>query len=108
VSEALRTWVAIVGIGLTGVVTRMSCLALGERLQLPPLAERALRYAPAAALGAIVVPALIVSGDALDFGLGNHRLPAAIVAGLVMWRTRGMLWALTAGIAVFTLLRLHV
>jgi branched-subunit amino acid transport protein len=106
VSDAFGTWAAIVGIGLTGVVTRWSCVALGERLQLPPLAERALRYAPAAALGAIVAPALLLSGDALELGVGNHRLPAALVAGLVMWRTRGMLWALSAGIAVFTALRL--
>jgi branched-subunit amino acid transport protein len=108
VSPTASAWLAIAGIGLTGVVTRLSCVALGERLQLSPSVERALRYAPAAALGAIVAPALLLSGDVVDLGVDNPRLPAALVAGLVMWRTRGMLWALGAGVAVFTALRLWI
>ena len=106
-SPTLALWLAIVGIGLTGVVTRCSFLVLGERLRLPPLAERALKHAPAAALAAIVAPALVLHGDHLELAPGNHRLLAALIAGVVMWKSRSMLWTMAAGLAAFTLLRLY-
>lgn len=106
-SRALQLWLAIVGIGLTGVVTRCSFLVLGERFRLPPLAERALKHAPAAALAAIIAPALLVADGHLELTPGNHRLLAAIVAAIVMWRSRSMLWTMAAGLAVFTVLRLY-
>ncbi len=106
-SPTLNLWLAIVGIGLTGVVTRCSFLVLGERLRLPPLAERALKHAPAAALAAIIAPALLLADGRLDLAPGNHRLLAAIVAALVMWKSRSMLWSMAAGLAIFTLLRLY-
>jgi len=106
VSPALKLWLAIVGIGLTGVVTRCSFLLLGERLRLPPLAERALKHAPAAALGAILAPALLLADGRLALGPDNHRLLAAIVAGLVMWKRHSILWTMAAGLAAFTALRL--
>jgi branched-subunit amino acid transport protein len=107
VSGALQLWLAFVGIGLTAVVARCSFLVFGERLRLPPLAEHALKHAPAAALAAILGPALLLSDGHLDLAPGNYRLLAAIVAALVMWRSRSMLWTMAAGLAVFTLLRLY-
>jgi branched-subunit amino acid transport protein len=107
VSATLQLWLAIVGIGLTGVVTRCSFLVLGERLRLPPAAEQALKHAPAAALAAIIAPALLLSDGHLAFAPGNHRLLAAAVAGVVMWRSRSMLWTMAAGLVAFTLLRLY-
>lgn len=105
-SPALASWVAIVGIALTGVVTRCSFLMLGERLRLPPLVEQALRHAPAAALGAIIAPALLLTGGHMELAPGNHRLLAALVAAAAIWWTRSILWTIVAGIAVFTALRL--
>jgi branched-subunit amino acid transport protein len=107
VSAELKLWFAIVGIGVTAVVTRCSFLLLGERLRLPPLAERALKHAPAAALAAILAPALLLTDGHLDLGPGNYRLLAAIVAGLVMWRSHSILWTMAAGLAAFTMLRLY-
>jgi branched-subunit amino acid transport protein len=107
VSAELKLWLAIVGIGLTAVVTRCSFLLLGDRLRLPPLAERALKHAPAAALAAILAPALLLTDGRVDLALGNHRLLAAMVAGLVMWRSHSILWTMAAGLAAFTVLRLY-
>jgi branched-subunit amino acid transport protein len=107
VSAELKLWFAIVGIGVTAVVTRCSFLLLGERLRLPPLAERALKHAPAAALAAILAPALLLTDGHLDLAPGNYRLLAAIVAGLVMWRSHSILWTMAAGLAAFTMLRLY-
>jgi branched-subunit amino acid transport protein len=37
----------------------------------------------------------------LDLALHNARIPAAIVAALAAWRTRGMLWTIVSGMLVF-------
>jgi branched-subunit amino acid transport protein len=106
-SAQFLTWVAIVGISLTTVVTRGSFVAFAARLRLHPLVEEALRFAPAAVLGAIVVPALTLRHGQVDLSPANPRLIAAVVAALVMWRTRSMIWAIVAGMAAVTLLRLY-
>lgn len=105
-TPTMKFWVAVVGIGLTGIVTRCSFLLFGERLVLPRGVERALRHAPAAALAAIIAPSVLLADGHMDFSPGNPRLGAAIVAALVMWRTRQMLWSMAAGVAVYTALRL--
>lgn len=106
-SQTAQLWLAIVGIGLTGIVTRCSFLIFGERLKLSPGVERALRHAPAAALAASLAPALLLHDGRFDLGPGNHRLLAAIVAAAVVWRTRGILWGMATGLAAFTVLRLY-
>jgi branched-subunit amino acid transport protein len=107
VSATVHLWLAIAGIGLTGVVTRCSFLVFGDRLRLPPVAEQALKHAPAAALAAIIAPALLLTDGHLALASGNYRLFAALVAGVVMWRSHSMLWTMAAGLAAFTLLRLY-
>lgn len=106
-SQEAATWIAIVGISLTSIATRGSFVVFGARLALPPLVEQALRFAPAAVLGAIIAPALLLKGGHADLSVGNHRLLAALLAGMVMWRTRSMLWAIAGGMAALTLLRIY-
>jgi branched-subunit amino acid transport protein len=107
VTTDLATWLAIIGIALTSIVTRGSFVVFGARLTLPPLVEQALRFAPAAALGAIVAPALLLNHGHGDLSVGNHRLIAALLAMPIMWRTRSMLWTIAGGMAALTLLRLY-
>lgn len=99
-------WLVIAGLTATTVLTRAGLLLLGDRLTLPPRVERALRYAPACALAAIVAPDLLLAGGRLDLSFGNHRLLAGLVSVAVFLRTRSMLWTLAAGMAAFTALRL--
>jgi len=57
-------WLTFVLIGLATTLPRASFIVLGGRVRLPSVVQRALRYAPAAALAAIVTPdVLVVSGD---------------------------------------------
>lgn len=105
-SPEAADWIAIAGVVLTTVVTRASFVVFGNRVTLAPILEQALRYAPAAVIGALVVPALLLRGGSVDLSLGNQRLIAAAVASLVMWRTRSMIGTILAGMAVLTLLRL--
>ena len=68
--------------------------------------QRALRYAPAAALVAVVVPDLLTTPNGLSIAFSNHALYASLF-GLArfLWR-RGMLGTIVVGMIVFTVLRL--
>jgi len=106
VSPELADLLAILGITATGFLTRGSFVVFGAGLRLPRLVEQALRYAPAAVLGAIIAPALLLKGGHADLSPGNQRLIAALAAGLVMWRSHSMMATIAAGMAALTALRL--
>ncbi len=105
-NDTLMTWIVIVGVSLTTIATRGSFVVFGSRLQLHPQIEKALRFAPAAALGALVLPALVLRHGHIDFSLANQRLIAAFIAALVMWRFKSMIWTILVGMGIATLLRL--
>jgi branched-subunit amino acid transport protein len=105
-NQDLLTWIAIVGVSLTTIATRGSFVVFGSRLQLHPQIEKALRFAPAAALGALVLPALLLRHGHVDFSLANQRLIAAFIAALIMWRFKSMIWTIVVGMGIATLMRL--
>jgi branched-subunit amino acid transport protein len=102
----LQTWLAILGMCIVTTITRAFFLIGGERMALPPRLQRMLRYAPAAALAAVVVPELIETPAGMSVALSNHALWASL-AGLAyyVWR-RGMMGTIVVGMVVFTVLRL--
>ncbi|MCZ8131981.1 MAG: AzlD domain-containing protein [Steroidobacteraceae bacterium] len=104
--QVLWTWAAILGVAATTVITRCSFLALGERAKLPPVVERGLRYAPAAALAALVVPDVLSWDGATRLALDNPKLVGAAVAIAVFLPTRSMLATIAAGMAGYTVVRL--
>jgi branched-subunit amino acid transport protein len=90
-------WLAMLGMGLLTLLLRSAFLLLPERVQLPPLLRRALRYVPAAVLTAIYAPELLVQSGAIDFSMHNIRLLAGIVAIAVAWRLRRTFFTIVAG-----------
>jgi branched-subunit amino acid transport protein len=100
------TWLAILAVSSTTLLTRCSFLVLGERARLPPVVERALRYAPAAALAALIGPDLLAHRGEVDVGLDNWRLYAGLVAVAAFAVTRSMIWTIVVGMAAYTALRL--
>jgi branched chain amino acid efflux pump len=59
---------------------------------------------PAAVMTAVVIPLLFYSNGALEVSLGNERLLAGLVAALIAWRTRSVLFTLSGGmVALWTL-----
>jgi branched-subunit amino acid transport protein len=77
-------WLTFVLIGLATTLPRASFIVLGNRFRLPASLQRALRYAPAAALAAIVMPDVLLVGGQVD--ALNPKVAAAIAAALVAWR----------------------
>lgn len=103
-----QIWLAIFGMTVVTALTRAMFLIGGERTVLPGRVQRMLRYAPAAALAAVVLPDVLATPAGLSFAPTNHEFYAAL-SGLAwfMWR-RTMLGTILTGMVVFTLLRLFV
>jgi branched-subunit amino acid transport protein len=104
--SSLDTWITIILLTLATVITRSSFFFLGNSVKLPAKVQHALRYAPAAALAAIVVPDLILSDGAVSMSLANPKLLAGVGAALFFTLTRRLLSTIVVGMAVFTALRL--
>lgn len=104
-------WLTIALLALATVLTRSSFFVLAST-RLPQRVQQALRYAPAAALAAIVIPDLLLNGGAGASAAGidwmNPRLLAGIGATLFFLVTRHMLGTIVAGMALFTVLRLFL
>lgn len=98
-------WVVIFAAGLLTFVLRLSFIALLGKTELGPLPRRALRLLPAAALAALVTPAIFYQQGTLDVSLGNERLLAAAIAALVAWRTRNAFLTVVCGMAALYLFR---
>lgn len=81
-------WLAMLGMGLITLSLRSSFLLLPDRVQMPPLLRRALRFVPAAVLTAIYAPELLLQSGAIHVSPDNARLLAGLVAIAVAWRMR--------------------
>jgi branched-subunit amino acid transport protein len=103
-----QIWLAIFGMTFVTALTRAMFLIGGERTVLPERVQRMLRYAPAAALAAVVLPDVLATPEGLSFAPTNHEFYATLSGlGWFMWR-RTMLGTIVTGMVVFTLLRLFV
>ncbi len=101
-----RMGAAIAGLTVITVVTRGAFGFLPRSVKLTPRLERALRYAPACALAAIVAPEVFTEQGEVLWTLHNPKLWACVVAGAVFGATRSMIAMMAVGMAVFTALRL--
>ena len=97
--STLTLWLTIVGAGAVTFALRLSFIALVGGIETPLLLGRALRFVPAAVLTAVVIPLLFYKNGALEVSLGNERLLAGLVAVLIAWRTRSVLFTLGGGMA---------
>lgn len=99
----MTLWLITLGMAAATFGQRASFLLLPERVQLPDLLKRALRYVPAAVLTAIWAPELLLQNGVLSLALGNERLLAGIVAIAVAWRYRVTFGTITAGLVALHL-----
>jgi branched-subunit amino acid transport protein len=99
-------WLTIGLMTIATILTRSSFFLLGHAVKLPPKVQHALRYAPAAALAAIVAPDLLMSDGVLQLSWMNPKLMAGIGAAVFFLMTRRLLGTIVVGMALFTLLRI--
>lgn len=92
--------VVIAGVGT--YLMRVSLIALLGRVTIPPLGERALRLVAPTVLATIAAQGVFT----VDGGLRplDVRHGAAVVAFLIAWRTKSIVWTLIGGMATLWLL----
>ena len=104
-AESWYVWALIAGMALIAFFTRAAFILPGSHLRLPATAERVLRYAPAAALMAIVVPDIALAHGDLSISIGNPRLVGGLVAFALAVATRNILATIAGGMLALTLVR---
>jgi branched-subunit amino acid transport protein len=97
--------IAILGLGVITLLTRSFFLLPEREVPIPAWLREALRYAPLAALVAVVVPEVIMSNGQLIGTWQDARLYAAAAGALWYWRRRGILGTIVCGTAVLLALR---
>ena len=90
---------------LCTLLTRSTYHLFGHRVPLGEGVRRALRYAPAAALTAIIIPILLPWEQGRMATVIDERLVAALVAVWIFQRTRNNLAMIAGGMVVLWLLR---
>ena len=96
-SATLTPWILVVGLAVISFVTRGVFIMAEGRLRLPSWLERLLRFAPAAALMAIIIHDMARLDGMLNLTPGNPRLLAGIVAFVVAIYSRNIVLTIVAG-----------
>ena len=104
--SARTIWLLIAAIGAGTFAVRFSLIALSGRSdRFPEAAQRALRFIPPAIFAALAAPAFLMPDDVIDISPNNLRLLAGIVASLIAWKTRSVLWTIVSGMASLWILQ---
>ncbi|RJF97893.1 AzlD domain-containing protein [Noviherbaspirillum saxi] len=102
----LDVWASIGLLLLATLLTRGSFFLFGHAVKIPAKVQHALRYAPAAALAAIIVPDMVLMNGALQLNWMNPKLMAGLAATAFFLVKRHMLGTIIVGMAVYSLLRI--
>ena len=98
--------IAILGLALITLLTRSFFLWPQRDLPLPGWLQQGLRYAPLAALVAVVAPEVVMTQGRLIDTWMDARLPAVLAATAYFYWRRGILGTIVVGTAVLLAFRL--
>lgn len=96
----------ILGMGLITLITRGFFMIPKQELPMPDWAKQGLRYAPLAALAAVIAPEIVMSQGHLIDTWKDARLYAAAVGTAYFFWKRGILGTIISGTVVMLSLRI--
>ena len=99
---SFETWVVIIGLTAITYSTRGFFLLMGTRVELSPTIQKSLRYAPAAALVAVIVPEIFFPPGSAEMELNNPQLWGGIASILGFLATKSMVFTIISGMVVYT------
>ena len=105
---SLEIGILFVGMGLVTLGTRSLFMFWGDRVRMPEIILRSIRYAPLAAIVAILAPEILMPAGATQMSQFNWALPqiwAGLAAFVTFIRVRTMLPTLIIGMLVYSALR---
>jgi branched-subunit amino acid transport protein len=100
------TLLTIAGLAVVTVIARSFFFISSKAWTLPAWVEKALQYAPIAALSAVIVPEIVVLQGVLTPTWQDARIFGAAAGAACFFATRSTLWCIAAGMAVY--LPLHI
>ena len=98
--------IAVLGLALITIVTRGFFLFPERELPMPAWLQQGLRYAPLAALVAVVAPEIVLTQGRLIDTWMDARLPAVAAATAYFYWRRDILGTILAGTSVLLVLKL--
>jgi len=96
----------VLGLGAITLFTRAFFMFPEREVPMPHWLKRGLKYAPLAALMAVIAPELLMVKGELTDTLLDARIPAVICATIYYFKKRGILGTIVVGMAVY--LPLHI
>lgn len=99
-------WIVIGLLALGTFLARATFWLVGHHITIPDRVRAALRFAPACALAAVIVPDILMNQNHVEFSLANPHLIGGLVAGVFFLVKRSMIATIIVGMAAFTLVRL--
>jgi branched-subunit amino acid transport protein len=106
VTTTVEGVIAIVGLALIALLTRGFFLIPERELLMPAWLQQGLRYAPLAALVAMVAPEIVLTQGQLITTLMDARLSAVAVTTAYFYWRRDILGTIVSGTATLLVLRL--
>ncbi len=98
--------IAILGLGVITLISRSFFMIPERELAMPDWLKRGLKYAPLAALTAVIAPELFMTQGEFIHTLRDARLPGALCAAAYYFWRRDILGTIVIGMAVY--LPLHI
>jgi branched-subunit amino acid transport protein len=98
-TSAAQVWLLMAVAGIGTFAIRYSFVGFVSKSEVPGWATNLLRHVPAAALTALVFSSMGSHGAENAAGAAELRTVAALIAGLVAWRTKSMLATIASGMA---------
>ena len=98
--------IAVIGLTAITIVTRGFFFLTRREIPIPDWLRQGLRYAPLAAMAAVVVPEVVMQQGRLITTWHDARLFAAAAGAAYFWRRRDILGTIVVGMAVLLPLRL--
>lgn len=99
------TWLTIIAAGLITYATRLFPIISYGRFEMPKQVERALLFVPVAVLTAIFLPEMVYIQEELMLSYRNPRLLAGLLAIVVAWRTKNVIYTILVGMLTLWLLQ---
>lgn len=101
----LWPWLACVGLAAITLFTRAFFLIPEREVPLPQWLKRGLKYAPLAALAAVIAPEIVMTNGRLISTVVDARLPAWLARSCIFYK-RSIMGTIALGMAVY--LPLHI
>jgi branched-subunit amino acid transport protein len=104
----MNIWLTIILAGILTYAIRLSFIVLQDRIRMPDLIQRGLRFVPPAVFTAVFLPEMFLNDGVLNLSPGNARLLSGLFAIVVAWRTKNVMLTIVVGMLALWILQVLI